>query len=467
VKLSTPRAQQVFNLLPSDMGRRLTDITTNLVGDFHADVNAVLQHLQVIEREMPTHDGHWYFLRIIPYRTVDNRIDGVAITFLDITSRHQAEARVRAGEERLRLLIDSATDYAIFTMTGNGVVDSWNPGAERMFGYGADEIIGQSVALLFLPEDRAAGVPQEELARAAATGRAEDERWHIRKGGARFYASGVTTRLWASGVLGFAKIARDLTVQQETETRLRDSRDRLEERVRERTVQLQAEAREHAAAKAQVTTLLQKMVTAQEAQRARMARDLHDHFGQQLTALRLTLERHRDRCSGGIEDLERSLGLVRHLDDEIDFLSWELRPLDDLGLTLALPRFVEEWSAHYGVVAHFTARGQIAGHLPAEVETAFYRIAQEALNNVLKHAHASRVDVLLERRDGATVLVVEDDGVGFDPGDAATAEKGLGLIGMSERGLLVGGSVDVESSPGSGATVYFRYPLAADEGASA
>ena len=254
-----------------------------------------------------------------------------------------------------------------------------------------------------------------------------------------------------------------LSAQRETASAMREFSVRLETDVKERTGQPQAEMRDPAGATAQLTVLLQKMVTAQEAQRARIARDLHDQLGQQLTALRLALERHRDRCAGPADDLETGLRLVRQLDDQIDFLAWELRPaeLDDLGLTLALPRFVEEWSSHYGVVAHFTARGPIAGQLKAEAETAFYRIAQEALNNVVKHAHASRVDVLLERRDGAIVLVVEDDGLGFDPADTATVEKGLGLIGMRERALLVGGTLDVESSPGGGATVYFRCPVAA------
>ena len=147
---------------------------------------------------------------------------------------------------------------------------------------------------------------------------------------------------------------------------------------------------------------------------------------------------------------------------EIDFLAWELRPavLDDLGLPAALPRFLREWSKHYAIQGEFRLSGFMAGHLSKEVEVTYYRIAQEALNNVLKHAHASRVDVVLETRDGRVTLVVADDGVGFDAADDATAADGFGLLGMKERAALVGASLDLESSPGQGTTVYLRSPRA-------
>jgi len=160
VKLSTPRAQEVFNLLPSDVGRRLSDITSRFdYPALHDDVAYVLDRLHTVEREITTRDGKWYLLRLVPYRTIDDRIDGVALTFQDITGRRDAERKVRAGEERLRLLVDSAVDYAIFTMTDSGSIDSWNSGAERTFGYAAGEIIGEPSTILFTPEDRAAGVP--------------------------------------------------------------------------------------------------------------------------------------------------------------------------------------------------------------------------------------------------------------------------------------------------------------------
>ena len=461
VKLSTPRATDVFNLLPGDIGRPLSDITSKLsYPTMHEDLRQVLERLHTIERDLSTLEGRWYLTRVLPYRTTDNRIEGVVITFLDVTTLRDAELRVRRGEERLRLLIDSAVDYAMFTLSENGTIDTWNAGAQRMFGYSTREAIGAPVAVLFTPEDRAAGVPDMEMATARATGRSEDERWHLRRDGTRVYCSGVMTRLGGAEVKGFAKVARDLTEQRQAQTALREAHDEMETRVGERTSELQREVLQHSEAKEHVTMLLRRLVTSQEDQRARIARDLHDQLGQQLTALRLTLERHQTRCgsSEAADDLQSALKLAAAINEELDFLAWELRPaiLDDLGLAAALPKFVAEWSAHYGIAAEFRTSGFEEGHLSREAEVTFYRIAQEALNNVIKHAHASKVAVILETRGDTVSLVVDDNGVGFDLADRWTVEKGVGLIGMRERAALIGATLDIESSLNVGTTYYLR-----------
>jgi len=468
VKFSTPLARVVFNLLESDSGRLLSDITSRLsYGRVHQDVQAVLERLTPIEREVETDDHHWHLMRLRPYRTGDNRIDGVVITFQDITERYNAEIRLRQSEERLRMLLDSALDYAIFTITENGIIDSWNSGAERMFGYQADEVLGAHFELLFTPEDRAADVPRNELAEARRTGRASDERYHLRKNGAQFYCSGVTRRLVGGGK-GFAKIARDLTQPREAADALKMAKDDLEARVLRRTEELQAALGEHEAAKMAVTSLLHRLVSAQEDERRRIARDLHDHLGQQLTALRLALERSqqtRPQPESAGDDIARALALTHQIGRDLDFLAWELRPaaLDELGLAAALPRFITEWSAHVGIPAEFRFGGYEGGMLSRSAEVAYYRVAQEALNNVSKHAHASRVDVVLAASDGQVVLVVEDDGIGFEaPGDGLAAD-GVGLAGMRERAALVGATLQIESTPGKGTSVYLRRPAYVDD----
>jgi two-component system CheB/CheR fusion protein len=469
VKLSTPAAQKIFNLLPSDTGRKLSDITSRLIEDnLQGDMLNVLETLTTKEREVRTREGRVYLMRIRPYRTLDDRIDGVSLTFHDVTDWRQAESRERASEERLRLVIDSAIDYAIFTMDDEGRIDSWNSGAERIFGFRADEIIGQESAVIFTPEDRAAGVPLRELQAARTAGRAADERWHVRRDGSRLYCSGICRRIGDGATTGFVKIARDLTSQQQAELALKQARAELEDRVHERTVELQAEVSRHTGAQQHVMRLLHRLVTAQEDERSRIARDLHDHLGQQLTALRLAIERHRESKHGGQtdEELDRALALAQQIDSEVDFLAWELRPavLDDLGLAAALPRFLKEWSVHYGIAADFQTTGRVPARLSSEAETMLYRVAQEALNNVFKHAHASRVDVVLEANSQGITLVIEDDGIGFDPAATDKADKpltGIGLIGMRERAALLGGTLQVESTPGKGTAIYLRYPLTA------
>jgi PAS domain S-box-containing protein len=161
----------------------------------------------------------------------NERGDIVAATGViqDITERKQTQEALRKSEEHFRLLVESATDYAIFTMDLSGHINSWNRGAERIFGYSEEEIMGQSGAVLFTPEDRARGVPEQELQTALNKGRAADERYHLRKGGEAFFASGVTTQLRNHHTKGFVKIARDLSERKQMEDALREADKRKDE----------------------------------------------------------------------------------------------------------------------------------------------------------------------------------------------------------------------------------------------
>jgi len=226
----TPSAEGIFNLLPTDLHRPLAHITHTLRDErIAADAAQVVRSLTPIEREVASAEGRWYLLRLRPYRTTDDRIAGVVLTLVDISARKQAEDALRASEERLRLLIESATDYAIFTLDPQRRVTSWNTGAEAMFGYAAHEMIEQSGDLLFTPDDRATGAPEREADTAREGGRAANERWHMRKDGSRFYGSGSVTPLRdaAGRLLGFVKIMRDLTARQRAEEQLRASEERL------------------------------------------------------------------------------------------------------------------------------------------------------------------------------------------------------------------------------------------------
>jgi signal transduction histidine kinase len=154
----------------------------------------------------------------------------------------------------------------------------------------------------------------------------------------------------------------------------------------------------------------------------------------------------------------------------VDFLAWELRPsvLDDVGLVAAMKKFVEDWSVHFTTPAAFENVGLDGEHLMSEIEINLYRIVQEALNNIAKHAEANMVSVVLERRDGIVSLIIEDDGSGFDPDTEAIPTgngngKGLGLLGMKERAELVGGTAEIETAPGKGTTVFVRVPATFDE----
>jgi len=230
VAFFTPAARDLFNLLPADYGRPLSDITTKLdYQDIIGDAEFVLDKLQPIEREVKSKDQRVFIMRVLPYRTSEDRINGVVITFINITNVKKAEAALRASEERLRLLIESAKDYAIFTLDSNRIINSWNAGAETMFGYTEQEVIGQIGDMLFGPEDREKGDPMWEVEKAKVEGVAVNERWHLRKDGSRFYGSGLVRPLFdANGaMLGFVKIMRELTESKKAEDAIRESEMRL------------------------------------------------------------------------------------------------------------------------------------------------------------------------------------------------------------------------------------------------
>jgi signal transduction histidine kinase len=207
------------------------------------------------------------------------------------------------------------------------------------------------------------------------------------------------------------------------------------------------------------TDALRRVVAGQELERQRLARELHDETGQALTSILLGLKNLEEAKS---DDVRRSVLELRELVvstlHDVRRLAVELRPkaLDDFGLVPALERLAETFAEQTNVDVHIEAAlGD--SRLPGEAETALYRIVQEALTNVIKHANARTVSVVLTRKGEAVVVVIEDDGRGFDL--TANRDKGLGLVGMRERIALVGGRLSVESAPDRGTTVAVEVPL--------
>jgi two-component system CheB/CheR fusion protein len=212
IKRFTPRATDIFRIIASDIGRSLLDLTHRLdYPGLAEDVTLSFDTLRLVEREVRSNDGRYYIVRLLPYRTTDDRIEGAVMTFFDISARRLAEEQLRARETRMRLVAESTRDYAIVTTDAEGCVVSWNKGAELVFGYTEEEMLHHDLERLYTEEDRTRSMRQEEMRRAREDGRAEDERWHLRKDGSRVYCSGVTTPLGPAAAYGYAKIARDQT----------------------------------------------------------------------------------------------------------------------------------------------------------------------------------------------------------------------------------------------------------------
>jgi light-regulated signal transduction histidine kinase (bacteriophytochrome) len=228
---------------------------------------------------------------------------------------------------------------------------------------------------------------------------------------------------------------------------------------------LKLETERRAAAEADLSNVLRRTVEDQEAERVRIARELHDTLGQSLTLLQLGLDGLGLASPDGNEMKQRIAGmktLAADVGREVNRLAWEIRPtaLDDLGIQNAIQSLIESWAQKSNV------KYELQMTLPSErmsapIETALYRVLQEALTNVVRHAGASHVSVILGRRDQHVTLIVEDDGRGFNQTAEATARDAgrLGLLGIRERLSLVGGSLEIESTPGKGTTLFARIPV--------
>lgn len=357
--------------------------------------------------------------------------------------------RIFGGEpadEQFRLLVGSVVDYAIFLLDPSGRIVSWNPGAQRIKGYEEAEVIGRHFSMFYSLGDRTLGVPATLLARAEREGHAEHEGWRVRKDGSRLWANVVITALRGpSGVLrGYAKVMRDMTERRHAEESLREQRALLTK------------------ASGDLLGLTRRLVEAEEAERRRLARDLHDRVGQNLTALSLNLE----AALAGLDPaatleigsrLREAFALVEDTVESIESVMADLRPplLEEYGLGAALQRHTEEFSRRTGIAASFDDQAkERVRSLQIESAIALFRIVQEALNNIAKHAEAKQVRVTLALQGMDAAVSVIDDGRGFDAAEAAAAQpRRWGMRTMRERAEAAGGRIDVFSAPGKGTSV--------------
>lgn len=376
------------------------------------------------------------------------------------------------SDEQYHLAIQNVRDYAIFTMDPQRMVTSWNQGAQRILGWLESEMVGQPGDTIFTREDRESGEPEKEVTTARDEGCASDERWHLRKDGTRFWGSGVVTPVIdrKGEPRGYVKIMRDETQRRLWEEQIRQHRDELEKRVAERTEELheaneglKAEIAVRERAEGERQQLLAELVASQESERARIARELHDQMGQQLAALMLGLTAVRESAADQQmrDRLENLRMLAETITREMHDLAVELRPpaLDQYGLRVSIENLLDDWVESTGLHAEMQWLFPEDLPLPSSHQVALYRITQEALTNVARHAEASNVILIFRRVDGFVHFLLEDDGKGFNMEDRASSHQRLGLLGMRERAALINATLTIESTPGRGTSIICRVPI--------
>jgi PAS domain S-box-containing protein len=342
----------------------------------------------------------------------------------DITARLSAEREIQRSNRLLAAIVETSDD-AIISKSVDGTIQSWNAAAQRTFGHTAEQAIGQHISLI-IPKERMAEEDRimERLRDDQPVDHFETERLH-RDGSLVPVSLSISPIKDDKGrIIGASKIARDITERRALAVKMQDMR---------------------------------------EAERTRIARELHDELGQALTALKMDVDLLEATLPAERSDLlERAQAMRELLDFTVTTtrrISADLRPLvlDDLGLGAAMEWLMQNVVQRAGLEGTLEFDPSL-GSLGEPYASALFRIMQESITNVTRHARARHVRVELQRHDNDAVLTVIDDGIGISP-ESRNKQRSFGLRGISERVLMLGGSVSVTGQPGVGTTVIARIPL--------
>jgi PAS domain S-box-containing protein len=381
--------------------------------------------------ERPDSSRVTVIVNIRPLKNARGEVIGAINCFYDISRRKQAEKAAAA----LAAIVESSDD-AIVSKDLDGILTSWNKGAERLFGYTAEEAIGQSVTMLIPPErlDEEPGI-LEHIRNGESIEHYETIR--RRKDGKDLDISLTVSPVRDSQgrVIGASKIARDISDRKRAEEALQCAHDELESLVQRRTASLR-----------RLSSHLQHV---QGEERRRIARDLHDSAGQYLAALKMNLARlDRPDLTNAKTVLAESNQLLDTCLAEIRTISYLLHPpmLDESGLAFAATWYVEGFTKRSGIQTDLEISPRLE-RLPTEVEIVLFRALQESLTNVHRHSQSPKVEVRIELENGQAILAVRDYGRGITPQQVETisggSDFGVGLTGMRERVNELGGIFEV------------------------
>ncbi|MGQ0739963.1 MAG: PAS domain S-box protein [Bacteroidota bacterium] len=371
----------------------------------------------------------WCEVNVVPFRNADSKIISALGVTRDVTEKKRAEIELVRNEEKYRTLVEQAVDaIALYDATGR-LLDV-NTGSVNLLGYSKEELVGMSMKEILTEEEIRSNPVRFDI---LEEGMSTVKQRRMRRKDGTVIETEVRSQKLPDG--RFLSVARDLTER------------------------IQAE-RELAASYEAIRKLTGHIQDVREEERTSIAREIHDELGQQLTVLKMDISWLKKKINGTDETVKQKIkDLLSMLDETVKTvrrISSELRPslLDDLGLLPAMEWHLKEFEQRSGLKTVLKTAGP-AIELPDNIKTGLYRIFQESLTNVARHAAAKKVEVVLENSDGEIRMRIADNGKGFDK-TMTDNKRTLGILGMKERTAMMGGTYEIESKPGKGTTVIVK-----------
>lgn len=453
IRQFTPPMQRLLSVRAADVGRSITEIRLQLsIEDITPILHDVLETLGTREVEVQDREGRWHLLRVRPYRTADNKIEGLVVVLLDIDQLRRSQQHLLDAHHFASSVVESVP-VPIVVLNQDCSIRTTNTAFRTLTELNARELEARSlpdlVQLLW-----GIGSMRERLDALLASPQSRFEFEHESTTAQKKTLLIRGQVLVTEGDQVLLLMMEDITLRREAERLIAEQKAALENEV-------EVAAHTLSRTREELRGLTGHLFNIQEEERQRVARELHDDVSQRLSLIEILLSalipKEADKQES--ERLVTARNQLQTLNADVRQMSHRLHPaiLNDLGLPAALKALVEEFEAREGMPATFMAQS-LPDHWSTTAATTLYRIAQEALRNVAKHAGRTHLKVLLQGSENALELKVMDFGVGFDQ-EYESKHRGLGLISMRERARIAGGELKIHSALGHGTTIMIRLPL--------
>jgi two-component system, chemotaxis family, CheB/CheR fusion protein len=455
----TPPTQRLMNLRAPDIGRPFSDIRLNLnIDNLEPILLQVLETLAPREIDVQDREGRWYLLRVRPYRTSDNKIDGVVVVLLDVDQLRRIQQELRDARDFAASVIENIP-LPLAVVDLDLRIHAVNDAFRELAGLGTEDLerrFLRDVASVAWGLEEPLQSRLAELRNSLNIG--DNFEFQFKAAGENQREFNVHGRVLKPDSATFLLVTfEDITAHAQVERMLSLERERL-------VSQVESTARELGRTQDELRALAGSLFSSQEDERRRLARELHDDISQKLAVLEIETQQLTQRFSpasgANIADANRELERVRNaiasLSEDVRRISHGLHPsvIDDLGLAAGIRSLVEDFRERENMIGTFSAQN-IPDHLPSGIAIGLYRITQEALRNVAKHAGKTHVKVILKGEGKMMRLQVVDSGEGFD---LQQRRSGLGLISMEERARMMEGTFTIESDLGEGTRITVDVP---------